>query len=262
MILVTQKKLDLKRFVRYLVWTIIILAILWWSAVGTNLNFGMLRGGLQGVADIVGRMVPPDFSILERLVKPTIETIQISIWGTILAILLSIPFGVLAARNLSPHPVVCQISRIILNAIRAIPDMLFALIFVAAIGLGPLPGVLGIGVSSSGMLGKFLADFIENIDKGPLDALKATGAKKMQIISYAVVPQIIPEFVTLALFRWEMNFRASTVIGMVGAGGLGFELMTSMRLFQYKETATILIVILIVVTIVDFISTTIRKRII
>jgi phosphonate transport system permease protein len=112
------------------------------------------------------------------------------------------------------------------------------------------------------MLGKFLADFIENIDKGPLDALKATGAKKMQIISYAVVPQIIPEFVTLALFRWEMNFRASTVIGIVGAGGLGFELMTSMRLFQYKETATILIVILIVVTIVDFISTTIRKRII
>jgi phosphonate transport system permease protein len=207
-------------------------------------------------------MVPPDFSILERLVKPTIETIQISIWGTILAILLSIPFGVLAARNLSPHPVVCQISRIILNAIRAIPDMLFALIFVAAVGLGPLPGVLGIGVSSSGMLGKFLADFIENIDKGPLDALKATGAKKMQIISYAVVPQIIPEFVTLALFRWEMNFRASTVIGIVGAGGLGFELMTSMRLFQYKETATILIVILIVVTIVDFISTTIRKRII
>ena len=110
MILVTQKKLDLKRFVRYLVWTIIILAILWWSALGTNLNFAMLRGGLQGVADIVGRMVPPDFSILERLVKPTIETILISFCGTILAFLLSIPFGVLAARNLSPHPVVCQIS--------------------------------------------------------------------------------------------------------------------------------------------------------
>ena len=140
--------------------------------------------------------------------------------------------------------------------------MVFALIFVAAVGLGPFPGVLGIGVSSTGMLGKFFADAIENVDNGPLDALKATGAKKIQVITYAVIPQILPEFVSVALFRWEMNFRASTIVGIVGAGGIGFELMTSMRLFNYQKMTLILIIILVIVTAVDTISSFIRKRII
>lgn len=261
-VLVTQHKVNLNRIIKYLGWTLFLLAVLWWSAVGTNLNFGRLQGGLQALLDIGGRMFPPKYSSLPRLVKPTLETIQISIWGTILAILLSIPLGMLAARNISPHPVLYHISRLLLNTLRAIPDVIFALIFVAAVGLGPFPGVLGIGISSAGMLGKFLGDSIENVDKGPLDALKATGAKKLQIITYAVAPQILPEFVSLSLFRWEMNFRASTIIGIVGAGGIGFELMTSMRLFNYKDMTLILIIILIIVSIVDTISGVIRKRII
>lgn len=259
---VVQNRYDPKSLIRKLGWTVFLLAILWWSAEGTNLSIRTLSGGIYGVLDIVGRMLPPDISSLSRMIGPTLETIQISIWGTLLAISLSIPLGLLAARNISPHSVLYQASRLILNTLRAVPEVIFALIFVAAVGLGPFPGVLGIGISSAGMLGKFLGDAIENIDSGPMDALKATGAKKMQIITYAIVPQILPEFVSLSLFRWEMNFRASTIIGIVGAGGIGFELMTSMRLFQYKEMALILILILVIVTIVDTISSIIRKRII
>ncbi len=259
---VVQNKYDPKSFFKNIGWAVFLLTILWWSAVGTNLSIRTLRGGMYGVLDIVSRMLPPDMASLPRLIGPTLETIQISIWGTILAILLSIPLGLLAARNISPHPVLYQTSRLILNTLRAVPDVIFALIFVAAVGLGPFPGVLGIGISSAGMLGKFLGDAIENIDSGPMDALKATGAKKMQVITYAVAPQILPEFVSLSLFRWEMNFRASTIIGIVGAGGIGFELMTSMRLFKYKEMALILVLILVIVTIVDTISSIIRKRII
>ena len=261
-VLVVQYKRDPISKLKYTAWGIVLLAIVWWSAQGTNFNLIKLQDGAHGIADIISRMLPPDFSIAFRMIDPLIETVQISILGTILAILLSIPFGLLAAKNIAPNSLVYQSSRLILNTLRAIPEVIFALIFVAAVGLGPFPGVLAIGVSSSGMLGKFLADYIEDVDPGPLEALKATGANKMQVINYAIVPQILPEFVSLALFRWEMNFRASTILGIVGAGGIGFELMTSMRLFKYQEMILILMLILLVVTIVDTIASTIRSRII
>jgi phosphonate transport system permease protein len=261
-VLVVQYKRDPISKVKYIVWGIILLAITWWSAQGTSFSLIKLQAGAHGIADIVSRMLPPDFSIAPRMISPIIETVQISILGTMLAILLSIPFGLLAAINISPNLVVYQTSRLILNTLRAIPEVIFALIFVAAVGLGPFPGVLAIGVSSSGMLGKFLADYIENVDPGPLDALNATGANKIQVINYAILPQILPEFVSLALFRWEMNFRASTILGIVGAGGIGFELMTSMRLFKYQEMIVILMLILLVVTLVDTIASMIRNKII
>lgn len=250
------------KYLKQIFYLIIIFLILFWSAKGTDLNFSNLKSGFNGMKDVLNRMLPPDFSVFTKMLQPTIETIQIAIWGTLIAILFSLPLGFLAARNTTPQSTVYTIIRIILNTIRAIPETVFALIFVAAVGLGPFPGVLAIGVSSSGMLGKFLGDAIENIDPGPVEALIATGANKVQTIFYAIIPQIIPEFVTLALFRFEMNLRASTVIGIVGAGGLGFELTTSMRLFKYHETSLILLIILVIVTIVDFISNCIRKKII
>lgn len=240
----------------------ILLLVYVWSARGAHLSLSELIQGLPGLADIVSRMVPPDFSILPKLLEPTVETLQISIWGTTLAILFTIPFGLAAARNISPHPVVYGAARFVLNATRSISEIIFALVFVAAVGLGPFPGVLALAFHSVGMLGKFLADSIENIDAGPVEALVATGASKWQVVVYAVVPQILPEFVTLCLYRWELNFRSATVLGIVGAGGIGFELITSMRLFQYQDMTTILAVILVLVTAVDYISTFIRKKII
>ena len=239
-----------------------LLAIYIWSAEGTHLSVTELIGGLPGLADIVSRMMPPNFAILPKLVTPTVETLQISIWGTTLAILFTVPIGLAAARNISPHPVLYSLARFILNATRSISEIIFALVFVAAVGLGPFPGVLALAFHSVGMLGKFLADSIENIDAGPVEALVATGASRWQVIRYAIVPQIMPEFVTLCLYRWELNFRSATILGVVGAGGIGFELITSMRLFQYNDMTTILIVILVLVTFVDYVSSLIRAKII
>jgi len=190
-------------------------------------------------------MIPPNLSILGRLIAPTIETLQISIWGTSLAVILAVPFGLLAAKNTSPHPILYGLTRLILNATRAINEMIFGLIFVAAVGLGPFPGVLALAFHSVGMLGKFFAEAIENIDAGPVEAVTATGASNWQVIRFSIVPQVMPEFVSIVLYRWELNFRQATVLGIVGAGGIGFELITSMRLFQYQDLLTILIVILV-----------------
>lgn len=253
---------DWKNIIKLFCWISIFLMIIAWSIKGTSFNLYRIRLGIEGIFDIISRMLPPNIMIIPRLIKPTIETVQMSIVGTLLAIIISIPLGIFAARNISPSPILYHLSRFILNALRSVPDVIFAVIFVSAVGLGPFPGTLAIGVSSSGMLGKFLGDSIENIDSGSLEALQSTGANKIQTIVYAVIPQILPEFISLSLFRWEMNFRASTILGIVGAGGIGFELMTSMRLFRYKEMTMTLIVILLVVAIVDFISSSIRKKII
>jgi phosphonate transport system permease protein len=244
-----------------LVLTLFLAVVYIWSAAGTHLSISELVKGLPQLADIIGRMMPPNFEILPRLVNPTIETFQISIWGTTLAIFFTIPFGLLAARNISPHPLLYKISRFVLNATRSISELIFALVFVAAVGLGPFPGVLALAFHSVGMLGKFLADSIENIDPGPVEALLATGANKWQVIVYAIVPQVLPEFITLCLYRWELNFRSATILGIVGGGGIGFELITSMRLFMYPDMTTILIVVLGMVSAVDYISSYVRSKI-
>jgi len=253
---------DTRTALRQLVLAVVLLGVYAWSAAGTNLSLGELIRGVPGLADIVSRLLPPNFANLPKLVGPTVETVQISIWGTTLAILFTIPIGLLAARNISPHPAVYGLARFVLNATRSISEIIFALVFVAAVGLGPFPGVLALAFHSVGMLGKFLAEAIENIDAGPVEALVATGASKWQVIMYAIVPQIMPEFVTLCLYRWELIFRSATILGIVGAGGIGFELVSSIRLFQYQDMTTILIVILVLVTLVDYVSSAIRAKII
>jgi len=248
---------------RFLV-VVLVVSIYWRSAVDCKLNLISLIQGIPHVVDIIMRMLPPNLSIayIRSLIRPMLETIEIAIWGTTLAVVLAIPLGILAAKNASPHPIIYALSRLILNALRAIPEMVFGLIFVAAVGLGSFPGVLAVAIHSVGQLGKFYAEAIENIDPGPVEALEATGAHKIQTLAFAVVPQIIPEFITYTLYRWEVNVRAATVLGLVGAGGIGFHLLNSMRLFQYQDTSAILLLILLTVSIVDFTSSRIRSAII
>ena len=252
---------------KYLSWRkllvlIILLPVYWYSALGSELSPAVLIQGIPYIVDIVSRMLPPSFSAMPSLIAPTLETVQVAIWGTTLAVILALPLGFLAAKNVSFHPILYNASRLILNAQRSISELVFALIFVAAVGLGPFPGVLALAVHSAGQLGKFYAEAIENIDPGPVEALESTGAHKFQTLIFSVVPQILPEFVTYTLYRWEVNVRAATVLGLVGAGGIGFELIKSMRLFNYQETAMILIMILITVIIIDYISSRIRGFII
>jgi phosphonate transport system permease protein len=236
-------------------------AVLWWAARGSQVSFGELLEGLPWIADLVGRMVPPNLAFLDKLVVPAIETVQIAIWGTLFAIILAVPFCFLAARNLTPNMAVFHFTRQVFNVTRGINEIILALIFVAAVGLGPFPGVLALAVHGAGMLGKFFSESIEEIDQGPIEALRSTGAGPIQIIVFGVLPQVITAWIAVVLYRFETNLRQATVLGMVGAGGIGFELVGSMKLFQYQDTATCILVIIAMVMAADYISTKLRAAI-
>ncbi|HED9547669.1 TPA: phosphonate ABC transporter, permease protein PhnE, partial [Klebsiella pneumoniae] len=176
------------------------------------------------------------------------------------AVVFSLVVAFVAARNTAPHPLVFGVARVLLNALRSVPELIMGIIFVAAVGFGALPGVLALGLHSVGMVSKFFAEAIEHVDEAPVEAARAAGATPMQVLLHAVLPQVTPQFADVAIYRWEYNFRASTVMGMVGAGGIGFELMGSLRIMQYQEVAAILLVILAMVTLVDAFSGVLRKR--
>jgi phosphonate transport system permease protein len=246
---------------RVLTWLAILsvsLGVMLWSARGIGISLTELARGLPWVADLVSRMLPPNWAFAERLAKPVVETVQIALWGTLLAMLLGLPLCFLAARNLSPSLVVFHSMRQVLNALRGINEIIFALIFVAAVGLGPFAGVLALTVHGAGMLGKFFAEAIEEIDAGPVEALRATGAGPALVIMFGVLPQVIPSWIAATLYRFEVNLRAATILGMIGAGGIGFELVSSMKLFQYQDTATCVLVILAMVMTADYLSTRLR----
>ena len=223
------------------------------------LNFEKLAQGIPAIGTLAGESFPPDFTNIRNWFSPLLDTLAMSIAGTAIAVFFSIPLAFLAARNTSPHPIIFQVSRIILNALRSVPELIMGIIFVAAVGFGALPGVLALGLHSIGMVGKFFAEAIEHVDEAPVEAAKAAGASKMQVLYHAVLPQVMPQFADVSIYRWEYNFRASTVMGMVGAGGIGFELMGSLRIMQYQEVFAILLVILLMVTLVDTLSGYLRK---
>jgi phosphonate transport system permease protein len=219
-----------------------------------------LAEGGPSILRLLGEMLPPDFANARSWLKPLIDTLAMSVAGTALAVALSLPLAFLAARNTTPHPMVYQFARSLLNALRAIPELILGIIFVAAVGFGALPGVLALGLHSVGMVGKFFAEAIEHADEAPIEAARAAGAKPLQVLLHGVIPQVLPQMADIAIYRWEYNFRASTVMGMVGAGGIGFELMGSLRIMQYQEVSAILLVILFMVTVVDAFSGHLRKR--
>ena len=251
-----------RKWIIRLVVAVASIAILYWSAVATNLSLPELVRGVPAIVDYLGRMFPPDWAYTPAIIGPTIETIQIAIWGTVLGVLLAIPLGLMAARNIAPHPIIYGTSRLILNALRGVSELVFALIFVSAVGLGPFPGILALALHNAGMLGKFYAEAIEAIEPGPVEALQASGAGWLQTIIYAIVPQVTPHFVTYNLYRFEVSIRSATVLGLVGAGGIGFHLISSIRLFDYQTTAMILLVIVMLVVVTDHVGTLLRKRII
>lgn len=239
----------------------LVATILIWSAQDLQLSLRELIKGLPWMSDFVSRMLPPNWDFLGRLVRPVIETVHLAIWGALFAIVLALPLCFLAARNLSPNPLVFHAVRQVFNAARGINEIIFALIFVAAVGLGPFAGVLALSVHGAGMLGKFFAEAIEEVDPGPVEALRATGASALQVIVFAVLPQALPAWIAATLYRIEVNLRAATILGMVGAGGIGFELYSSLRLFQYEDTAMCVIVILAMVMTADYFSSRLRARI-
>ena len=211
--------------------------------------------------DILSRMLPPDFSNLNELVYAMFETIEIAFLGTFIAIVLSIPLGLFSARNLAPNYFIYLVCKTIVIFFRAIPEFIIAMILVIAIGFGAMPGVLALGLHTMGFLAKFYAEDIEHINKGPIDALKSSGATKSQIISFGVIPQILPSFVANNLYILDRNVRMATMLGIVGAGGIGYELQSSFRMFEYERVSAIIILIFVTIFIIDHLSAFIRSKI-
>ena len=216
--------------------------------------------GMPSIGILFKEMIPPNFNEVKKWIEPLVDTLVMSIAGTAFALILSFPLGLLAANNTSPHKIIYTVSRVILNLLRAIPELIMGIIFVAAVGFGALPGVLALGLHSAGMMGKFFAEQIEHLDPHPIEAAQATGASSLQVIRYAILPQLYSQGADLCIYRWEYNFRASTVMGMVGAGGIGSELIGSLRLMRYDEVSAILIIILVMVTAIDLSGSALRNR--
>jgi phosphonate transport system permease protein len=216
--------------------------------------------GAPALAQLFRDMVPPDFSRWQFWLKPLLDTLAMSVAGTVLAVVFSLPLALLSAHNTSPHAVVYQSCRIVLSFLRSVPEIIMGIIFVAAVGFGALPGVLALGMHSVGMVGKFYAETIEHADPKPLEAARAAGASPFQVITHAVLPQVLPQLADITIYRWEYHFRASAVLGIVGAGGIGFELIAALRVIEYAQVSAILLTILACVIVVDGLGAWLRRK--
>jgi phosphonate transport system permease protein len=205
-------------------------------------------------------MVPPNFTRWQSWIKPLLDTLAMSIAGTALAVLFSLPLALMAAPNTSPNAAVYRVTRMLLAAFRSVPEIILGILFVAVVGFGALPGVLALALHSTGMVAKFYAESIEHVDPKPLEAASAAGASRLQVITHAVLPQVLPQLADITIYRWEYHFRASAVLGIVGAGGIGFELMAALRLIKYDEVSAILLAILACVLVVDSIGAALRRK--
>jgi phosphonate transport system permease protein len=218
--------------------------------------------GVHGMADLIKRAVPPDFSKLPSAVWPTLQTIDIALFGTMVGIIIAVPLALLAASNVTPSRFAYYAARAIIGLARAVPDLVWALLFVTAVGLGPFPGGLALGVHSVGMLGRLFAETIEQMDMAPIHALELTGARRIQVFSHGIIPTILPSLLGISLYRLDENIRSSLVLGFVGAGGIGFQLLTAMNLFQYQEVSLLLIIIFVIVLAAERMSAALRGRLV
>ncbi len=287
---------------KFLVAIAIAMLVLLWSFHGAKIRPGELIEGIPQIFHTLGRMLPPDFnkitdprnyflpenlSLTELLLRlptgdeqartrqrwwnntfpqtvvgATLETVQMALAGTFLALLVAFPLGFLAARNTTPHPFVYHGLRSVLNLVRTIPDLALGLLFVAAVGLGAFAGTLALAIHTATVLGKLLSESVENIDEGVVEALRATGARYPQILSFAVLPQILPDLISFTLYRLETNIRAASVLGLIGAGGIGYLMNSSFRTFQYQEAAAIVLVLIALVMFVDYLSSRLRNLVV
>ncbi len=268
--------MDTRRTLTGLAW-LAFFVVMAWAAARSELAFGDLVAGSANIREYLfgsaehpdAGYFPPDFDRWSVYLAGTLDTLAIALWGTALSLLGALPLGVLGARNgakLFGGPAwldgsLYHLARRTMDALRAVNELVFALIFVVAVGGGPFAGVLALAVHSAGVLGKLLSEAIEAIDPGQVEAIEATGAGRMQVVSFAVAPQVAPLFVSYLLLRFETNVRAATVVGMTGAGGIGHELWTAIRSFKNQEACAILIVIILLVVAIDRASASLRARV-
>lgn len=270
-------------------YAVIAIAVLIFAGYQSDISLGELVQGSGRMAKSIARYFPPDFSgaglpkfgadlcprqalliplgfstlciPLEGYIPEIIETIGMAIWGTLLSAIIAIPLSIVAAENVAPYWLVFIVRRF-LDAMRAINEIVFALIFVVAVGLGPFAGVLALFVHTTGILGKLFSEAVEAIDPGPVEGIRATGASKVQEVAFGVIPQVMPMWTSFTLYRFESNVRSASVLGFVGAGGIGFSLFQSIKGFKEPKVCAILILLVISVGIIDLLSSKLRQRLV
>ncbi|MEL6296735.1 MAG: phosphonate ABC transporter, permease protein PhnE [Pseudomonadota bacterium] len=245
--------------------------VLLWGTLLVMLVWSFVPSGMHRVWEIatqgdniylmVKDFLEPNFRYWHSYLDLMLESVQMAVWGTVLSVLLGVPFGLLSSTNIAPAWVVFPVRRL-MDAFRAINELVFALIFVAAVGLGPLAGVLALAIHTTGVLAKLMSEAVEAIDPRPVEGVRATGASRLQEIVYAVIPQVLPLWISLSLYRFESNVRSATVLGIVGAGGIGMSLSEALRGFEYASGAAILLIILATVSIFDIFGSLLRKVVI
>lgn len=249
-----------KHHLKTVAWLTLFVLLIIWTAQETGVDFVIFFANFGQFMVILEKMAAPAWSYTNIVIQPILETIQMALIGTTIGTLIAIPFSVLAARNIVKNKFLRGIIRFILNLVRTLPDLMLAALFVAIVGIGPVAGIFTLSVFSFGMISKLFYEAIETIDDGPLEALQAAGANKTQMVIFAVIPQVFNYFVSYFLYTFEINVRASTVLGYLGAGGIGEFLQRSLNQFAYDETVVIILAILVVVLIIDGISNTLRER--
>jgi phosphonate transport system permease protein len=250
-----------RRLRGWLAWALIFALLAWAWAPAEMYRAGALFTDWRNMAQFGAAFLKPNFHDWDLYLSDMIVTVQIAIWGTTLAVVFGIPFAILSAANICPQWVVQPVRRL-MDACRAINEIVFALMFVVAVGLGPFAGVMAIFIHNLGVFAKLFSEAVEAIDPRPVEGIRATGAHGLQEVVFGVVPQVTPLWSSLTLYRLETNVRSATTLGIVGAGGIGQTLYESIRSFQYAETAAQIIIVVVTVVAIDLVSARIRKHLV
>ena len=231
------------------------------AAYSSLFDAARYRGALDTLLTLAGDAVPPDFRRWDKWGRPLLETLAMSVVGTVLGAVCALPLGALAARTLVPAWAGAP-ARTLLNALRSIPGLIWGVLFVAAVGFGALPGIFALACHSTGVLGKFYCEILEHVEPGPGAALRSHGVSRLGVVRFAVLPQVLPRLADVTLYRWEHNVRSATTLGVVGAGGLGLEIVTAFHLFEYREAAALILLVLLLVSVINAISAALRRRLV
>ncbi|AFZ58123.1 phosphonate ABC transporter, permease protein PhnE [Anabaena cylindrica FACHB-243] len=238
---------------------LIMLGVYTWALQGLKVDFELLQNSWPYITDFIVRLFPPDWKVVDIAIKALIETIQMSLWGTSIGAILSLPIAVASSNNVAPLWL-RWLANLLQNSVRSVPSIILGLIFVAATGLGAPAGTLALSIYTIGYLAKFYQQAIESVDSRSLESLQVIGASRMQMAHYGILPQVLPLGLGYTLWMFEYNIRAASVLGVVGAGGIGFQLKSYIDGFEYNKATTMMLVLLVVVTVIDIFSSKLRRH--
>jgi phosphonate transport system permease protein len=245
---------------------LVVFLVITWASLsaefGIGLDVGDLAESITRGAGILGELLNPNWSFVPQTIEPMLETFQMAVIAAVIGCGIALPVAFVVSRVTAPNPPSLVLGRSVLSVVRAIPDILYALIFVAAVGIDPLAGIAALVLFNVGVVAKLLSETVDGVDTGPIEAARAGGANRTQAVRWSVLPQVLPNYVAYSLYTFELNIRASTVIGIVGAGGIGNLLFRQYRFFNWNNVSVIVIELFVLVMIIEFVSIWLRRRLV